>query len=106
MKLLKFIISVLSFHTFCYCAINKRLPSKPNKNVNDVVTMAIKQLKPHNCVIWKKSFFESDSITKYYNHEFEAIWKSVVNQVPTIIIDSDNQPFFLTLAREDFKEKI
>ena len=88
MKLFKLIIIALFFYMF--------FNSANSISVDDVVTMAIDEVKPHHCVFWKL-FRGSDATREYFvNDQMKSILSNLLNKVPTALIDfSDPQPFML-----------
>ena len=88
-----FVISILSFYIFCKCATSQ--------NVSDIVTMAIKELKPHHIVFWKKLNFDIKKKTEYLSHhQQEAILNSVLKKVPTTLVDLNKPPPFAFYNRK------
>ena len=92
MKLFQFIISVLTciiLWDFANCL-----------SVNDVVTMAIDQVKPHHCTFWKKLFLGGDKKTKNFNnYQIDPILNNLMKTVPTTLIDCNNPPKFMFFNR-------
>ena len=92
MKLYKFVISALNFYIF--------LNSVSSKSVNDVVTMAIEELRPHHLVFWKKLNLSNDQKKIYAsNLQLQSILKKVMKIVPTTLIDLNNPPPFAYFNR-------
>ena len=71
------------------------LNSSRSVSVDNVITMAIDELKPHHCVFWKL-FLDSDKKTEYFiNRQWESILATLLKKIPTIQIDLNNPRPFL-----------